>query len=134
LPTSTLIENDFVFVSDYSLRTICKRDYEEVQRVQIAGAHKATIVLCGSLTEALLLDALQKSEAKAASSSKAASGPLTRWSLHDLLEVSVDLGLMTPGSVVLAKGLQDYVMLFIREKRFAQSFMSVAEEAIISRQ
>src|SRR4030095_7334525 len=45
IPSAALIEKDFAFVTDDELRKICERDYEEVQRVQIAGAHKATIVL-----------------------------------------------------------------------------------------
>jgi hypothetical protein len=134
LTRSTLVEKDFAFISDDDLRRICKRDYEEVQRVQIAEAHKATMILCGSLTEALLLDALQKNDAKATSSPKAASGPLTKWSLHDLLEVSVDLGLINPGSVALAKGIQDYRNLIHPGREIRTRFHVGAEEATISRQ
>jgi len=122
LPHSTLIEKDFAFVSDDDLRRICKRDYEEVQRVQLAGAHKATIILSGSLTEALLLDALLKDENKSSESPKAASGPLAKWDLHDLLEVAIDLGLINAGAAVLAKGIKDYRNLIHPGKEIRTKF------------
>jgi hypothetical protein len=134
LPSSTLIEKDFAFVTDEDLRNICKRDYEEVQRVQIAGAHKATILLSGSLTEALLLDALKRNEAKATASSKASSKPLTQWDLHNLLDVAIDLGLINPGAAVLAKGIKDYRNLIHPGKEIRTKFHVGSEEATISRQ
>jgi len=134
IPSSAIIENDFVFVSDDELRKICKRDYEEVQRVQVAGAHKATIVLCGSLTEALLLDSLQKDEARAKASTKAISKPLTHWDLHDLLEVAIDVGLINTGASVLVKGIKDYRNLIHPGKEIRTKFHVGAEEAAISRQ
>jgi len=134
LPTSVIVEKEFNFVTDDELRKICKRDYEEVQRVQIAGAHKATIILSGSLTEALLLNALQRDEVKAKSSSKAISGPLARWDLHDLLEVAIDLALINPGAAVLAKGIKDYRNLIHPGKEIRTKFHVGSEEAAISRQ
>jgi len=134
VPTSALIERDFAFVTDGELRAICQRDYEEVQRVEIAGAHKATIVLCGSLTEALLLEVIQIEEAKARASSKAPKRPLERWDLHDLLEVAIDLGLINPGAAVLAKGIKDYRNLIHPGKEVRTKFHVGPEEAAISRQ
>jgi hypothetical protein len=134
LPSSAIIEKEFAFVSDDELRNICKRDYEEIQRVQIAGAHKATIILSGSLTEALLLNALQVDETKAKSSSKAASGPLTRWDFHDLLQVAIDMGLLNPGVTDLAKGIKDYRNLIHPGREVRTKFHVGSEEATIARQ
>lgn len=134
IPSSAIIEKDFAFVSDDELRKICKRDYEEIQRVQIAKAHKATIVLCGSLTEALLLDSLQSDEAKVRASAKAISRPLTTWDLHNLLEVAIDMGLINAGASVLVKGIQDYRNLIHPGKEVRTKFHVGVEEAAISRQ
>jgi hypothetical protein len=134
IPSSAIIEKDFGFVSDDELRKICKRDYEEIQRVQIAGAHKATIVLCGSLTEALLLDSLQSDEAKARASAKAISKPLTNWDLHDLLDVAIDVGLINAGASVLVKGIKDYRNLIHPGKEVRTKFHVGVEEAAIFRQ
>jgi hypothetical protein len=134
LPTSVIVDNEFSFVTDDELRKICKRDYEEVQRVQMAGAHKATIILSGSLTEALLLDTLQKDEVKVKASPKAPSKPLMQWDLHNLLEVAIDLDLINAGAGVLVKGIKDYRNLIHPGKEIRTKFHVGSEEAAISRQ
>lgn len=134
IPRSTLIEKDFSFISSGDLRQICERDYEEIQRVQIAGAHKATVVMSGSLTEAVLLNALLSDEPKAKASSKSASKPLEKWDLHELLEVAIDIGLVNPGASVLVKAIKDYRNLIHPGKEVRSKFVVGAEEAAISRQ
>jgi len=89
-------KEDFFFVSDVKLKEIIQRDYEEVQKVRSVNAVKATIVLSGSLIEALLLDSLIKDEQKATTSIKAPPKKiLSEWNLNELIIVARDLGIIS---------------------------------------
>lgn len=89
-------KEDFIFVSDVKLKEIIQRDYEEVQKVKNVNAAKATIVLSGSLIEALLLDCLLKDEPKALASTKAPSEKnFSEWTLNELIIVARDLGIIS---------------------------------------
>jgi len=86
-------KEDFSFVADAQLREIIERDYEEAQKVKNAKAPKATIVLAGSIIEALLLEAILKESSKAKTSSKAPKeNDLRKWHLNSLIEVAEELG------------------------------------------
>lgn len=104
--TTTLIEPlsgqpDFSFIADPELRSIIERDYQEIPRCLREGAYKAATVMCGSVMEALLLDALLADEAKAIRSSKApkvrggkAIKDLAWWSLSSMIDVALDLRIL----------------------------------------
>lgn len=92
---------DFSFITDPDLRSIIERDYEEIQRCLASEAYKAATVMCGSVMEALLLDALLMDEAKARRSPKAPKDKkgeviknFGRWALNSMIEVTVDLGII----------------------------------------
>lgn len=88
---------DFSFVTSADLKSICVRDYTEARLCNEAGACKATMVMCGSVMEALLLDALEKCAQKAKASKgapRAKAGKvldLDRWSLGHMIDVAFDL-------------------------------------------
>jgi len=52
------------FVGDAKLQEILTRDYKELRRIINAGAQKSTVVLCGSIMEALLVNKLLTDEAE----------------------------------------------------------------------
>lgn len=92
---------DFSFITKLDLRSIIERDYEEIQRCLASEAYKAATVMCGSVMEALLLDALLMDEAKATRSPKAPKDKkgevikdFGRWALNSMIEVTVDLGII----------------------------------------
>jgi len=56
---------DLSSIGDPELRSIIDRDYQEIPRCLAAEAYKAATVMCGSVIEALLLDALLADDARA---------------------------------------------------------------------
>ena len=87
----------FSFVTNADLKSICLRDFREARLCSEAGAYKATVVMCGSVMEALLLDALENCEQEAKASEKAPRDKagkvrdLDRWSLGHMIDVAFDL-------------------------------------------
>lgn len=49
---------DFKFIRDKEIKTLLTRDWEEVQKAFHHELHKSTVVLCGTILESLLIDAL----------------------------------------------------------------------------
>jgi len=89
---------DFSFVSDPDLRIIIDRDYRELSTMLLpSGAWKSTVVLSGSILEALLQDALTKDASTLARAKASSKAPSTKslekgeWNLNQLIEVAVDL-------------------------------------------
>jgi len=88
---------EFPFVADRGLRGIVERDWLEIQRASAAGCWKAVILLAGGALESILVDQLRRDEAGARAAASAPTEPdLGRWSLADLLNVSVELGIVKP--------------------------------------
>lgn len=54
----TTAQLDFSFVSDDEIKAIIERDYGELQELEPERAPKSVLVLCGSIIEGLLLDAI----------------------------------------------------------------------------
>lgn len=109
--TSPVTEKrEFPFIADSQLRTIVERDYQEIQKAFIAECWKSVIILCGGTFEAILADLLQRDSAKAKAASKAPiqRGDLSRWDLKDLIDVSVELKLVSPGIEKLSHPVREY--------------------------
>lgn len=102
---------DFSFVSDPNVRIIVERDYRELAlRTFPDGSWKSTVILAGSILEAVLYDLLTKDPAtinRAMTSTEApkkrggrAVKDITRhghddqWTLNDLIKVSCNLQLL----------------------------------------
>lgn len=102
-------KRDFPFISDNELRKILERDYSEIQRAFISQCWKSVIIMCGSAMETILLDLLKQDEEKAKSSQKApGENNLEKWSLNDLIEVAIDLELVTEGIAKLSHSVREY--------------------------
>src|SRR3990172_5054818 len=82
------------FVANEELRKILARDYAELRLLLRTRAYKSTVVICGSILEAVLVSTLQNQDetsvqAKYAELFPRKSGrPLDEWELHELIKVS----------------------------------------------
>lgn len=100
---------DFSFVGDKQLRRVIERDYSEIQRAYIAKCWKSVIILCGGAIETILADILLQNPSQAVAASKAPNRPdITRWDLADLINVAVELKLVSPGIEKLSHSVREY--------------------------
>jgi hypothetical protein len=103
----------FTFITNSDIRAIVERDYEELtQRAFPGGSWKSSVILAGSILEAVLFDVLTKDAAAIHAamnnpetpqkSRRAGGGPkdimLTdrdnQWSLNDFIKVACNLGIL----------------------------------------
>jgi hypothetical protein len=86
----------------------------EARTAMGAGAYLATILLCGSVLEAVLLGAAQKEPArfnKAVASPKDAGGAVRRfheWSLAQFIDAASEIDLLKPDVKKFSHGLRDF--------------------------
>src|SRR5262249_10565839 len=88
----------FSFIKGKDLREIIERDYKELTLVLFpGGAWKSTVIMAGSILEAILFDRLSDPawNTKAMGSSVAPKGKLENWRLEDLVKVAADIGVIT---------------------------------------
>jgi len=86
----------------------------EARTAMGAGAYLSTILLCGSVLEAVLLGAAQKQPARfnqAAASPKTADGTVRRfheWSLAQFIDAASEINLLKPDVKKFSHGLRDF--------------------------
>lgn len=106
-------KRDFSFVADVDVRGIVERDYEEVNQQLLPGrSWKSSVVMSGSILEAVLYDQLTCTPTRVAAAMGSGQAPRKRggavrditvdtradeWSLSNLIEVAVDIGVL-PGN------------------------------------
>lgn len=110
----------FWFVRDDRLRRLLASDWQEANDVLGVNAYRSCAILCGSILEGLLLDALSGQEEEArnvfqamrAKRSKTGTasrpGPLMGWDLADLLTVAEELGVIQGIDLQLGDVVRDY--------------------------
>jgi hypothetical protein len=126
-------KREFLFVKDAQLRMILERDYLEIQRGFIGECWKSVIILCGGAIEAVLTDLLKTNEPQAKASGKAPKNPdLSRWDLSDLINVAVELKLITPGVEKLSHPIREYRNLVHPGNEIRNKLTFNAEEARIA--
>lgn len=107
---------DFSFITDMELKNIIQRDYKELSLVLLpGGAWKSSVVLAGSILEAILTDVLTSDPtilSQARASGKApAKGDITKgeWRLQSLIEVAEDMNRIPKESAkAIDQILRDY--------------------------
>lgn len=100
---------EFIFIQNPKLREIIERDYQEIQRAFVAQCWKSALILAGGLIEAILLDGLEQKRDLALASSNAPKKPdLSKWDLSNLIEVSVELQLVTSGVEKLSHPIREF--------------------------
>lgn len=113
-PGSRAVVRSFEFVADAQLRAIIERDYRELALYLFpAGAWKSTVVMAGSILEALLHDALTKDAATLADAQASTHAPkkkdLEKWTLHELIRVAGDLNIVPQARLnAIDQSLRDY--------------------------
>jgi hypothetical protein len=103
----------FSFIKDDDLRQIIERDYKELVLVLFpGGAWKSTVIMAGSILEAILFDVLASDPAtktKALASGAAPKGPMEDWRLEYLIKVASDVGaLPAKRAMTFDQVLRDY--------------------------
>jgi hypothetical protein len=98
---SQAVVRTFAFIQNDDLRNIIERDYRELSLILLpSGAWKSTVVMAGSILEAMLHDCLTTDAAIKSKALAAQSAPKKKdlakgeWSLHDLIQVAVELKLL----------------------------------------
>jgi hypothetical protein len=98
---SRTVVRSFDFIQNPDLKIIVERDYRELSLILFpSGAWKSTVVMAGSILEAILHDRLTAGTATLNQALAATHAPkkkdLTKgeWKLHDLIEVAVELNLL----------------------------------------
>jgi hypothetical protein len=123
----------FAYVADVKLRSIVARDYGEAQRAFVAKCWKSVIILSGGIIEAVLLDILQQKQGAAIAAKAAPSQPdLTKWPLSDLIDVSVELGLVSQGVEKLSHPVREYRNLIHPGVELRKGLVFDGEEARIA--
>ena len=90
----------FKFIQNSDLKNLIERDYRELSLILFpSGAWKSTVVMAGSILEAILHDCLTADAAiksKALAAKNAPKKDLTKgeWRLDDLIQVAVELKLL----------------------------------------
>lgn len=111
---SSGLTRSFAFIADPELRNIVVRDYEELHRRLFPGrAWKSTVVMAGSILEAILHDRIVHSRWRGAAiaSPKAVNAPngMDKWTLNTLIDVAVDIhALPVDLEKVIHQALRDY--------------------------
>jgi len=86
----------------------------EAGKAMAAGAYLATILLCGSVLEAVLLGAAQREPARfngASASAKSPDGSVKRfheWSLAQFIDAATEVGLLKPDVKKFSHGLREF--------------------------
>jgi len=105
---------DFAFVQDDQVRAVLDDYYSQAVKASVADSYLGTIVACGSVVEGLLTWALllkQDFALKSARACKDKQGqvrPLREWSLSNLIDVCVELGLIGKTAKQAAWALKDF--------------------------
>lgn len=121
------------FISETSLRKILERDYSEIQRAYVSQCWKSVIILCGGSIEAILLDLLLANDSKAKASSVAPKiSDVRKWDLADLINVSVDLKLVSAGIDKLSHPIREYRNLVHPGNELRSELTFDAEESRIA--
>jgi hypothetical protein len=122
---SQAVTRSFAFVHNTELRFIIERDYKELSHVLLPGtAWKSTVVIAGSILEAILYDLLTRDPARITQAMASPKAPkkkggvpkdITRdtaedeWKLVNLIEVSADLNLIPQARAdAIDQVLRDY--------------------------
>ena len=127
---------DFPFIANPELRSIIERDYQEIPRCLAAEAYKAATVMCGSVLEALLLDALSADKPKARQSAKALKGnggkvpkDLGKWSLRLMIAVGQDLQILPTTILGMSDPIREYRNLIHPAVEMRKKIAAEREEA-----
>lgn len=124
----------FHFILNDELRQILKRDYQEIQRNIISANWKSAIILSGGAIETILLDLAQKNIEIIKNSKKIPTGKPdpNDWVLNDLIEVCLDMKIVSTELGKLSDGVRQYRNLVHPSVELRQKIRVESEETKIA--
>ncbi len=126
-------KRQFSFISNSDLKTIIERDYEEIQRAFISNCWKSVIILCGGIIEAILTDLLLSNKTIAITAKSAPEeNDITHWDFSKLIDVAVELKLVSSGMQKLSHPLREYRNLVHPSNEIRNQLSFNTEEAKIA--
>ncbi len=135
------LTRSFAYIADLDLRTIIERDYFElVGKLFPGGAWKSTVIMAGSVLEAILFDRLADSKwntkAVASSHAKTKTGVaigMKDWRLVDLIDIAVDIGMLPKDAAdTIHQVLRDYRNFVHPKKEIRAAHPCTEAEAMLS--
>jgi hypothetical protein len=128
----------FTFVGNELLRKIATQDWAEAKLCFNAKAWKSCVIACGSVLEAVLLDALLQNPdgARIALSTQQPTRKLNkdlcRWNLVDLVDAATKLNIIGEASSHLGHALRLHRDLVHPGRQLKEPVVVIEEEAVIS--
>jgi hypothetical protein len=134
---------DFEFIRDKEIKALLTRDWEEAQEAFRNELHKSTVVLCGTILESLLIDALSYDEKGAkfnyyrkyleGKNKGNKSGEIENWKLYELVEIANQQGVISADVAKLSQIVKDYrnlIHLFAQKRARLQINSHVASAVV----
>jgi hypothetical protein len=144
-PNSQAKSRSFAYISDDELRRIVERDYRELSLLVFsAGGWKSSVILAGSILEALLYDALTRDPETSAKANAARSAPKykgkvkpiesTDWRLADLIDVASELQILSAERAkTIDQVLRDYRNFVHPKKEIRAEHACTEAEALLAK-
>jgi hypothetical protein len=120
---------DFKFIRDEELKNLLIRDGEEAQRAFQNKLYKSTVLVCGTILESLLIDALSRVEREAKfnycqkylkSKDKVNKSPeIENWKMYQLIDIAKEQGILGADAAKLSNIVRNYrnlVHLFAQKR------------------
>lgn len=103
-----LANADLSFMHFDVLRAVAERDLAEVRGFDADASPKATVILLGSIAEAMLLDALWHKETQEPESTGVTDQTFKKWTLNQLIEQANDLKMLNRSTYATSHILRGY--------------------------
>lgn len=135
---------DFKFIGDSIIRNLLSSDWEEAKKAFDKGLYKSAVILCGTVIETLLIDALSsiKGEANSSFYQKYLAGKkkeekppeIEYWQMYQLIEVAKQHGIIGTDAAKLTHYVKDYRNLIhlFAQKRDSLNVTVETATAVIS--
>lgn len=130
------VRGTFWFVTDTDLRELLEADWREARRVHEAGAWKSCVILCGSILEGILMDALGRDLANASREyslrRRRPAPPLNEWDLVDLVESANKLRTFPKGAIHLSHAVREFRNLIHPGRQIRENVRVTEEQANVA--
>lgn len=128
--------SDFWFIDDADLRDLLDNDWREALRVHDVGAWKSCLLLCGSILEGVLIDALSQDKQNANAVyqrlKRRSASALEGWNLADLMDVADELKLFPRGTIHLGHAVREFRNLVHPGKQLRDNIKATEEQADVA--
>ncbi len=135
------VTRQFSYIADKTLRDIVERDYAELAvKLFPSGAWKSTVIMAGSVLEAILFDRLadrkwntQATASTAAKDNKGKPIPMDNWRLEKLIDIAVEINLLPKDPAnTIHQVLRDYRNFVHPKKEIRAAHACTEAEAMLS--